>query len=236
MSQLQKEMEEYLAVRRALGFKLRDAGRALHNFVAFMDQAQAPVITTKLALQWAQQPVCAQPAHWATRLGMVRRFAQYLSAIDPQTEIPPQGLLPYRFCRKPPYIYNQNEIIQLINAAKNLPSTTGLRPYTYSTLLGLLAVTGMRISEATALNREDVDLAQGILTIRLSLVRQIPPGSHTSVHPAGAPGLCLSEGQDLSETQNPQLPRLRPGRKVNGLDCPLDIQPVVPSDRPAGSG
>ncbi len=165
MSQLQKVLEEYLAVRRALGFKLRDAGGALHNFVSFMDQTGASAITTKLALQWAQQSVCT-PAQWANRLGMVRRFAQYLSAIDPQTEIPPQGLLPYRFCRKPPYIYNQNEIIQLISAAKNLPSTTGLRPYTYSTLLGLLAVTGMRISEATALNREDVDLMQGILTIR----------------------------------------------------------------------
>jgi integrase/recombinase XerD len=109
MSQLQKAMEEYLAVRRALGFKLRDTGGALHSFVAFMDQAKAPVITTKLALQWAQQPVSAQPAQWATRLGMVSRFARYLSATDPRTEIPPQGLLPYRFHRKAPYIYSHHQ-------------------------------------------------------------------------------------------------------------------------------
>lgn len=165
MSQLQKALEEYLAVRRALGFKLRDTGDALHNFVSFMEHIGASSITTKLALQWAQQPV-AQPAHWAKRLGMVRLFAQYLSAENHQTEIPPQGLLPHRFRRKPPYIYKDDEIRRLIKAAKELPSIIGLRPYTYSTLIGLLVVTGMRISEITALDREDVDLTQGILTIR----------------------------------------------------------------------
>ena len=166
MSQLQKALEEYLTLRRALGFKLSHEDPALHKFVSFMDQAEAPVITTKLALQWAQQPVAVQPAQWANRLGMVRRFAQYWSATDPRTEVPPQGLLPHRYRRRSPYIYNHNEISQLIQAAKMLPSTTGLRPYTHSTVLGLLVVTGMRISEITNLNREDVDLTQGILTIR----------------------------------------------------------------------
>jgi len=97
---------------------------------------------------------------------MVRLFAQYHSATDPRTEIPPRDLLPYTYRRKAPYIYTDKEIEQLINVAEKLPSPTGLRAKTYSTLFGLLAVTGMRISEAVGLNDEDVDLKHGVLTIR----------------------------------------------------------------------
>jgi integrase len=96
----------------------------------------------------------------------VRRFAAYRKPTDPRTEIPPEGLLPYRYRRKPPYIYSDEQIIGLIKAAMALPAVRGLRPLTYSTLFGLLAVTGMRISEPLALDRENVDLAKGILTIR----------------------------------------------------------------------
>jgi len=97
---------------------------------------------------------------------MVRRFAQYCSAADPRTEVPPQGLLPARYVRRPPYLYSEEEIRHLLQAARRLPSQLGLHPQTYSTLFGLLAVTGMRLSETLALDRQDVDLPQALITIR----------------------------------------------------------------------
>ncbi len=166
MINLKKALEEYLAVRRALGFKLRLAGSLLHGFVEFAEKEEASFITTKLALDWATQPKDAQPAQWANRLRMVRIFAKYHSATDPRTEIPPEGLLPYRYRRKLPYIYTEAEISKLIGAAKKLPSPRGLRAPTLSTLFGLLAVTGMRMNEPINLDRKDVDLKNGILTIR----------------------------------------------------------------------
>ena len=172
MSKLRAALEEYLALRRSLGFALCYHGRALHNFVSFLEQQGLSCITTESALRWAKQPVGAQPPHWAFRLGMVRNFAQYRSATDPRTEVPPQGLLPYHYRRQPPYIYSDREIVQLLRAAKRLPSRRGLRPETYSTLLGLLAVTGLRISEALALNRDDVDLTEDVLTIRQTKCRK----------------------------------------------------------------
>ncbi len=165
---LRRAVENYLTMRRSLGFKLRDMGHNLHHFVSFMEQQGASVITVELALRWAKQPQDVQPAHWAARLGFVRSFARYWSAIDPRTEIPPMGLLPHRAKRAKPYIYSNEEIERLLNAAKNLPPSTSLRPWTYYTLFGLLAVTGMRISEVIHLEYGDVDLDQMLLTIRLT--------------------------------------------------------------------
>ncbi|MFQ5853314.1 MAG: tyrosine-type recombinase/integrase [Candidatus Binatia bacterium] len=166
MSRLRTALEEYLALRRKLGFKLCRAGNLLHNFVSFAEQEGASFITKELALRWAIQPKDCQPAWWAARLGMVRRFTEYWSAVDPRTEIPPQELLPHRYHRKLPYIYSNDEITKLVKVAQKLPSPKGLRAATYSTLFGLLAVTGMRVSEPIGLDRQDVDLAQGILTVR----------------------------------------------------------------------
>ena len=168
MISLRKAMEDYLTIRRSLGFKLRDMGYNLRHFVSFMEKNGSSIITTELALRWAQQPPDVQPAHWAARLSFVRSFARYRSATDPRTEIPPMGLLPYRTKRATPYIYSNEEIQQLLKAARNLPPTTGLRPWTYYTLLGLMAVTGMRISEVVRLDGADVDLKQGLLTVRLT--------------------------------------------------------------------
>ena len=97
---------------------------------------------------------------------MVRCFARHCSALDSRTEVPPEGLLPHRFQRKRPYLYSDIEILRLIEAAKRLPSRTGLRAATYATLLGLMAVTGMRTSEPIGLDRGDVDLDRGVMTIR----------------------------------------------------------------------
>jgi len=166
MSELRQALDDYIAVRRSLGFGLRLPASLLRNFISFAEANEATYITRELAVRWAKQPNNAQPATWAWRLGMVRRFASWRSATDPRTEVPPEGLIPYRYYRKPPYIYSDDEIEKLIGAASELPSSKGLRASSFSTLFGLLSVTGMRVSEALMLNREDVDLEQGTLTIR----------------------------------------------------------------------
>jgi integrase/recombinase XerD len=168
MKTLSKAVHDYLAMRRGLGFKLRDAGVGLLDFVAFLEREKASHITTELALRWATQPSHRQPADWASRLTWVRGFTRYWSATDPRTEIPPWGLLPHRPGRARPYLYTDDEIQRLLEAARGLPPTQGLRGWTYSCLLGLLAVTGLRISEALALACQDVDLEEGVLTIRHS--------------------------------------------------------------------
>jgi len=159
-------LDEYIALRRRLGFHLRLPARLLRNFVAFVEANEATYITTQLAVRWARQPRDAQPATWAARLGMVRRFASWWSGTDPRTEVPPQGLIPYRYCRTPPYIYSDDEIERLIDAVSKLPSSNGLRASSYVTLFGLLAVSGMRVNEALMLDCEDVDLDGAILSIR----------------------------------------------------------------------
>ncbi len=166
MTPVVKAVEEYLALRRALGFDLQRSARILRGFARYVEQQGASHLSTELALRWAKLPTEAQPVWWASRLGVVRRFAQYLSASDPRTEIPPMGLLPFRYRRKPPYLYSDGEVQALVSAASRIASPTGLRAATYSTLIGLLAVTGLRISEAIGLDDRDVDLADGVLTIR----------------------------------------------------------------------
>lgn len=166
MNSLRQALEEYLAIRHALGYKLRLPASQLRNFVTFMEGSAAEYITTALALEWAKLPADVQPATWADRLAIVRRFATWQSAADPRTEVPPEQLLPHRYCRKPPYIYSDEEIEALVQAAAALPSSRGLRGATYSTVFGLLAVTGMRINEAVQLDRDDVDLEHGMLTIQ----------------------------------------------------------------------
>jgi integrase len=166
MTTLRKAVHEYLALRRSLGFKLHKAGKALPEFVTFMEQQRASVITSQLALTWAQQPTTVQPPEWAYRLSIVRGFARHRSATDPRTEIPPDGLLPYRPKRARPYLYSDEEIRRLLRAALVLPGHRELRRWTYHGLFGLLSVAGLRISEAQALELQDVDLRAGVLTIR----------------------------------------------------------------------
>ncbi len=163
---LRTALEEYLDIHRALGFKLCSSGSLLGKFVLFVEGQGSEFITVNLALRWATQPEEALSSTWSARLGMVRGFARYLGAADPRTEVPPQGLLPRRYQRKAPYIYSDDEIEQLVDAAGQLPTGIGLRPCTYSTLFGLIAATGMRMSEPVRLDCEDVDFAAGVLTIR----------------------------------------------------------------------
>jgi integrase/recombinase XerD len=169
MNTLREALQDYLALRRGLGFKLYDAGLVLPRFVAFMEEHQAPHITTRLALEWVQQAKTVQPAERARRLCFVRGFARYRSATDALTEVPPTELLPYKSTRARPYLYTEQEVQSLLQAALQLPTSwpsTPLRPWVFHCLLGLLSVTGLRISEALDLKLGDVDLEQGVLTIR----------------------------------------------------------------------
>ena len=169
MNTLRQAVAEYLSLRRSLGFKLHDAGKALLDFVTFMEQHRAPYITQALALAWAQQPFEVQPAHWAKRLSFVREFARHRSATDSRTQIPAQSLLPFQPKRARPYLYSDDEIRDLLRAALQIPcryERSALRPWTFYCLLGLLSVSGMRLGEARNLEVRDVDLTTGVLTIR----------------------------------------------------------------------
>lgn len=169
MNTLRQDVQEYLRMRRDLGFKLHDAGKGLLDFVTFMEQRSACCITEALALAWAQQPRNVQPSHWARRLSFVRGFARYRSASDPRTEIPSPGLLPFQPQRARPYLYTDREIRELLRAARNMPhryERGALRPWVYYCLFGLLSVTGMRLGEARNLELQDIDLDAAVLTIR----------------------------------------------------------------------
>jgi integrase/recombinase XerD len=166
VSALHVALEEYLAIRRALGSRIPTTAAQVRGFVRFLEGEGAEFVTTQFALRWAQQSVHAQPATWAERLGVVRRFAAWRAVTDPRTEIPPCGLLPHRRRRKPPYIYSDDEIERLVAQAAQLPSAYGLRGPTFATLFGLLAASGLRLGEAIALDLADVDLGAGILTVR----------------------------------------------------------------------
>ncbi len=172
MSPLRQALEDYLALRQALGCKLAEARTRLPQFVEFLERQGHTFITTEWAVCWATHPQHVQPAEWARRLRWVRGFARYHSALDSRTEVPPTGLLPYRSQRHTPYCYSDAEIAQLLDAARHLPSSTGLRAHTYDTVFGLLVVTGMRISELVRLDHSDVDLASSLLTIRHTKFRK----------------------------------------------------------------
>lgn len=165
-------MQQYLSLRRSLGFELIKVDSTLRSFIAFAEKEAAAHVTTDLALRWVKLSSAKEPATLADRLNTVRRFAIWRSAADERTEVPPKNLLPYRYQRKSPYIYSDEEIEGLVQAARKLHSPKGLRGPTYATLFGLLAATGMRISEAVSLDREDIDLEENVLSIRESKFRK----------------------------------------------------------------
>jgi integrase/recombinase XerD len=164
MSSLQAHVDDYLRLRRALGFKLKEDERTLGQLVGYLGAAGATTVTTELAVQWARLPVGVHPNQWAKRLRVARGFAAYLQTIDSTTEIPPPDVFPTRRQRATPYLFSQQDICRLLAEARQLRHP--LRAASYEALFGLLAVSGMRIGEAIALEREDVDLDAGLITIR----------------------------------------------------------------------
>jgi integrase len=168
MITLRALLDDYLTTRRALGFKLHSEGTGLKTFVSFMEQRQADYVTTALALAWAQQPQSAQVTQWARRLSFVRGFARYCSALDPRTQVPPPDLIACKYLRPQPYFFADGDIAGLLKAALELPPEDGLRRWSFHCLFGLLSVTGLRTCEARGLILDDVDLDEGVLTIRSS--------------------------------------------------------------------
>ena len=175
MTGIRQAIGDYLAVRRALGYKLEDHGWLLADFASFLEAAGAATVTIRLALEWATRPEDALPSWHAARLRVVRGFARHLQALDPATEVPPAGLLAGRNRRAVPYLYSHAEVAALMAAA------TALRPALHAaahkTPIGLLSATGMRLGAAIRLDRAGLDAAEGIVTIRDSKFaksRQIP--------------------------------------------------------------
>lgn len=161
---LRRALADYLKTRRALGVKLDRDGDLLPEFIAFLDERRCSYITTAAALAWAAQPKVASPMWWTKRLTMVRGFAKYLQTIDARTEIPPLDAFPHSKTRSTPYVYSAADLAALLSATDALASP--LRTATYKTLIGLLAITGMRVGEAVALDDRDIDPRRAVLVIR----------------------------------------------------------------------
>jgi integrase len=164
MTALARHVEDYLGMRRALGFKLESAGRLLGQFAGFAEQTGLNTVTTAAALAWARLPQAASPVWVAKRLGVLRGFARYLQTVDAQAEVPPADLFPVQTRRITPYIYPDAEIAALMTAARTLRNP--LKAATFETLIGLIAVTGLRGGETMRLDRDDFDPGQRLLTVR----------------------------------------------------------------------
>jgi len=164
MTRLAQAATDYLATRRALGFKLERSGDLLAQFVGFAEEIGLETVTLDAALRWATTPADADPSWWATRLSVVRQFALWQSAFDPATEVPPADVLARRSRRADPYPFTDDDIAALLRAARSIPIP--LKAATYETLIGLLAVSGMRVGETIGLDRGDVELNAGLVVVR----------------------------------------------------------------------
>ncbi len=179
MSPLRQALADYLAVRRALGYKLDKPEKLLAQLLTYVEERGETHLRTATMVAWATLPEGADRSWSSYRLSVARGFASHVRAIDPTTEVPPTDLLPWRRCRATPYLYTDNELGAVMTTAATL--RTPHRVATYRTLIGLLAATGMRVGEALALDRSDLDGAQHVLTIRTSKFgksRELP------VHPS----------------------------------------------------
>ena len=168
-------------MRRSVGYALRQESRMLADFVGYCERRDITRVTTEAALGWATEPASASPTWWAKRLAVVRGFAAHLQTVEADTEVPPKGLLPSRASRTTPYLFSPTEITALMETARALAHP--LRAASFEALIGLMAITGLRTGEAIALDRADVDLDEGILTIRRSKLgksRQLPLHQNTT--------------------------------------------------------
>jgi integrase/recombinase XerD len=180
MTELRSALEDYIGVRRHLGHKLEVAEHLLGQFLDFLEGSGATVITTQLALSWATLPGGASPGWLSQRLSVVRGFAAFLQTLDPRTQIPPSAILTGRPSRAVPYLYTDAEVVAIMAAARRLPSR--LPSHTYPTLVGLLAVTGLRVGEAIRLDRGDVcfdDALVRVIETKFGKSREVPLSAST---------------------------------------------------------
>ncbi|PBB77844.1 integrase [Mesorhizobium sp. WSM3879] len=202
---LRQALADYLAMRRALGYTLVRSEKLLAQFLTYLEAQGEDHLTTKTALAWAMLPAGADRSWMSARLSVVRRFATHLGGIEPATEVPPCDLLPGRSCRATPYLYSQEDVIALMTATAAL--RTPHREATYRTLIGLLAVTGMRVGEAIGLDRDDFDAVGGGLTIR----RGKSGNSRLALHPSTVAAL----GNYLRRRDRPRRPPNTPALFVS---------------------
>jgi integrase/recombinase XerD len=184
MSSLHGKLEEYLAVRRAMGFKMERHEKLLGQYAGFLAANGETVVTTENAVAWATLPAEARTRWHALRLSMVRGFAAWLHAADPAHQVPPGRLISYGGRGIVPYLYTDQEIAALAREAGRLSGR--LRAATFATLVRLLAVTGMRVGEAIRLDRGDYDPAAGVLTVRDT---KFGKSRHLPLHPTAVTGL-----------------------------------------------
>lgn len=163
MSTLAAAADDYLRVRRALGYKLERQGRQLLQFIAYLDAVGATTVTIEHAIDWATLPAGATGGYWCDRLSVVRQFARHLQTIDPACEVPPKLLLSYRRERPIPFLFAPADIERVMRAARGLRGE--LHAATTQTLIGLMAVTGIRIGEAIGLDRDDVDRRERLIRV-----------------------------------------------------------------------
>lgn len=181
---LQQRIDDYLAERRRLGFELRSRDTLLAGFARFItDRHHRGPLTADLMVNWARQDRWHRetPSTWAVRLAKIRHFARYLKQFEPDTEVPEELAFGPEPGRVAPHIFHEEEIVELLAAARKLGPPGSLRPATFETLFGLMASTGLRVSEAIHLRDADVDLKHGMLTIRqtkFAKSRQLP------IHPS----------------------------------------------------
>jgi integrase len=160
-------VEDYVTLRRGLGYRSPSQERALRAFARYLDRdGHDGPIPLESSLDWATSTASTDPRNPARRLTTVRGFLRHLTALDGVTDVPTPGLLGPTGHRTPPHVYSDREIADLLHAAAGLSPAGGLRPRCYATLFGLIACTGLRISEALALSCGDVDVADGLLTVR----------------------------------------------------------------------
>lgn len=203
MSALRQALADYLAMRRALGYTLARSEKLLDQFLTYLEAQGEEHLTTKTALAWATLPAGADRDWMSSRLSVVRAFATHLRGLDPATEVPPRDLLPGRSHRATPYLYSEEDVIALMTATAAL--RTPHREATYRTLIGLLAVTGMRIGEAISLDRGDFDAGGDVLTIRLGKSgksRELP------LHPSTVAALGNYLRRRDRPRQRPDMPAL----------------------------
>lgn len=167
MTVLPEALTDYLRLRRSLGHQMAEAAWLLPDFVAFMDDRGQTTVTIAAALAWVKSRegevvTTVSPR----RVTAIRGFARYLSGTDPDTEVPPLGLLPYRQRWRQPFLYSDADIAAVMAATDTLGLP--LRAATYRTLIGLLAATGLRVGEAINLDHDDIDWTEGVLRIRES--------------------------------------------------------------------
>lgn len=177
---LQTRVERYLVERRRLGFSARTQAYALRSFVRHVQTVghRGP-LTVEVMADWARRDShgSSDPLTWARRLKLLRSFLRWLQQYEPRTEVPDDAIFGRLPERQAPHIYSEQEIVDLLAAARRLGPTPGLRGVIFETLFGLIASTGMRISEALSLRNEDVDLRCGMLTIhqtKFGKSRQVP--------------------------------------------------------------